>query len=123
MCYGDTVYVLVTAKASDLPEGTDPVPYAGECEWSWELVRDESEQALPGWYALNMAHAGGDNDYAVINTEDYALLYTNGPACGIAMWENSVHTQTGATSDFSFQTPGLLDNVEVADVYNAYPLV
>ena len=123
LCYDGVLYVLVTAKAQDLPEDTSPVPPAEECEWTWELVRDESNQVLPGWYSLRMALEGGDNDFAVINTEDYAMLYASGPACGMAMWENAVHTGAGEYSNFSFSMTNLLEGVQTADANNAYPLV
>ena len=122
LCYDGVLYVLVTARAQDLPEDGSPVPPADECVWSWELVRDESSQILPGWYSLRMALAGGDNDFAVINTEDYAMLYSNGPACGMAMWENTVHTTAGDYSDFSFSMTNLLEGVQTADADNTYPL-
>ena len=122
LCYNDTLYVVVTAKAKNLPEGTEPVPPATECEWSWELVRDQSTQTFPGWYSLNMAYAAGDNNYAVINTVDYALLYTDGTTCGQAMWENAIHTAGDGYVTIDFSSSQLFDGIEVADVYNSYPL-
>ena len=122
VCYNDVVYVVVKAAAKDLPKGTDPVPPATDCAWSWELVRDQSTQQFTGWYSLNMAYAAGDNNYAVINTVDYAHLYTDGDTCGRAMWENTIHTAADDYVSIDFSSPQLFDGIEVADVYNSYPL-
>ena len=122
VCYEGTLYVVITAKAQSLPEGSSPVPPASDCVWTWELVRDESGQDYQGWYSLRMAYDWGDNDFAVINTEDYALLYSDGASCGVAMWENAIHTEAGDDSGFSFSDPRLFDNVVTADGSNEYPL-
>ena len=119
VCYDDVAYVVVKAKAKDLPQGSAPVPPAKECEWSWEIV--EESGYLPGWTALNMAYTMLDNDLAVFNTTDYGMLYCNS-GC-LAMWENYVHTDATESSDFNLtENPSLLDNVITSDATRSFPL-